>query len=170
MSLVKGINLSTGFDLNAKSPLDNRQVFETIAERDALPDINRYEGLFCYVKETQKNYQFINGTWKDFMATSSGGSSEGTTTDVPTKLSQLENDVGFISEIPSEVVTEDELGDYVKETDLSDYATKQYVDEATSTIDAYTLRGYHIWVGTQAEYNVIYPKNSTTIYMIKEDS
>ena len=77
MSLGKGINLSTGFDLNAKSPLDNRQVFETIAERDALPDINRYEGLFCYVKETQKNYQFINGTWKDFMATSSGGSSSG---------------------------------------------------------------------------------------------
>ena len=61
--LGKGIKLSTGFDLNSQSPLDNREVFETIEERDALPSINLYEGLTCYVKETKENYQYIDGNW-----------------------------------------------------------------------------------------------------------
>ena len=65
----KGIKLSTGFDLNSQSPLDNREVFETIEERDALPSINLYEGLTCYVKETKKNYQYVDGDW----TTKSGG-------------------------------------------------------------------------------------------------
>lgn len=65
MSLGKGIKLSTGFDLNAKSPLDNREWFKTIAERDSLPDINLYEGLMCFVDETKHNYQYINGEWVD---------------------------------------------------------------------------------------------------------
>ena len=59
----KGIPFSTGFDLNSQSPLDNREVFETIEERDALPSINLYEGLTCYVKETKENYQYIDGNW-----------------------------------------------------------------------------------------------------------
>lgn len=59
----KGIKLSTGFDLNSQSPLDNREVFETIEERDTLPSINLYEGLTCYVKETKENYQYIDGNW-----------------------------------------------------------------------------------------------------------
>lgn len=65
----KGIKLSTGFDLNSQSPLDNREVFETIEERDALPSINLYEGLTCYVKETKENYQYVDGDW----TTKSGG-------------------------------------------------------------------------------------------------
>lgn len=65
MSLGKGIKLSTGFDLNAKSPLDNREWFKTIAERDSLPNINLYEGLMCFVDETKHNYQYINGEWVD---------------------------------------------------------------------------------------------------------
>ena len=78
MSLGKGIKLSTGFDLNAKSPLDNREWFKTIAERDLLPDINLYEGLMCFVDETKHNYQYINGEWvdKDIGGGSNTGSSE----------------------------------------------------------------------------------------------
>lgn len=66
MSIGKGIKISTGFDLNSQSPLDNREVFETIEERDSLPSINLYEGLMCYVKETKKNYQYVDGTWSVF--------------------------------------------------------------------------------------------------------
>ena len=78
MSLGKGIKLSTGFDLNAKSPLDSREWFKTIAERDALPDINLYEGLRCFVEETKHNYQYIDGKWidKDIGGGSGTGSSE----------------------------------------------------------------------------------------------
>lgn len=82
MSLGKGIKLSTGFDLNSQSPLDNREVFETIRERDSLPRINLYEGLHCYVKETKKNYQYIDGSWVDF-AVSSDGIVGGTVSSLP---------------------------------------------------------------------------------------
>ena len=73
MSIGKGIQLSTGFDLNAKSPLDNREWFKTIRERDSLPDINLYNGLKCYVDETKKNYQYIDGAWLDRGNGDSGG-------------------------------------------------------------------------------------------------
>ena len=77
MSIGKGIQLSTGFDLNAKAPLDNREWFNTIKERDSLPDINLYNGLKCYVDETKKNYQYIDGVWLD---RGNGDSSGNTTT------------------------------------------------------------------------------------------
>lgn len=77
MSMGKGIQLSTGFDLNAKAPLDNRELFNSIKERDSLPDINLYDGLKCFVKETQKNYQYLNGAWSEWGNESSdGGSNE----------------------------------------------------------------------------------------------
>ena len=63
MSIGKGIKLSTGFDLNAKAPLDNRTVFETLNEMNSLPNINLYDGLTCFVKETKENYQYIDGKW-----------------------------------------------------------------------------------------------------------
>ena len=65
MSIGKGIPISTGFDLNSQSPLDNRTIFKTIAERDSLPSINLYEGLECFVQDTKVKYQYLNGQWKE---------------------------------------------------------------------------------------------------------
>ena len=59
----KGIPISTGFDLNSQSPLDNRTIFKTVAERDSLPSINLYEGLRCFIEDTKENYQYIDGVW-----------------------------------------------------------------------------------------------------------
>lgn len=59
----RGIKLSTGFDLNSQSPLDNRTIFETIEERDTLPNINLYEGLECFIKDTKQKCVYINGQW-----------------------------------------------------------------------------------------------------------
>lgn len=59
----KGIKLSTGFDLNSQSPLDNRTIFETIEERDSLPNINLYEGLECFIKNTKQKYVYTDGQW-----------------------------------------------------------------------------------------------------------
>ena len=59
----RGIKLSTGFDLNSQSPLDNRTIFETIEERDSLPNINLYEGLECFIKNTKQKYVYRDGQW-----------------------------------------------------------------------------------------------------------
>lgn len=42
--------------------------------------------------------------------------------DIPTKVSELENDAGYLSEIPSEYITENELA-------AKNYTSKTYVDE-----------------------------------------
>ena len=47
---------------------------------------------------------------------------------VPTKTSELTNDKGYITSIPSEYVTESELED-------KNYASKTYVDEAVANVD-----------------------------------
>ena len=88
---------------------------------------------------------------------------------VPTKTSQLTNDSNFISSIPEEYVTEQELNSkglatetFVtnkiaeaslsgEEVDLSGYATK---DELNSTIQDYTGGKKQIYL-TQAEYDIL---------------
>lgn len=53
---------------------------------------------------------------------------------VPTKLSQLTNDSGYIKSVPSEYVTETELTNkgYITSSALNGYATESYVDAAVA--------------------------------------
>lgn len=51
---------------------------------------------------------------------------------IPTKTSQLDNDAGFITSIPSEYVTESELDSKGYITDVSNFATHEEVQEAVS--------------------------------------
>lgn len=63
----KGIQLSAGFDLGAKAPLDSRAIVKTIEERDAHITGNRaYEGMLVYVEADKKTYQLVEGAWKEF--------------------------------------------------------------------------------------------------------
>lgn len=60
----KGIKVTSGFDLSAKGPLDNRTVVDTIAQRDANVSAGRaYEGLKVFVTATQKEYVYTNTGW-----------------------------------------------------------------------------------------------------------
>lgn len=81
---------------------------------------------------------------------------------IPTKTSQLTNDSGFLTSVPSEYVTESELN-------AKGYATTSQIPTSLPANggNANTVGGYTIWVGTQAQYNAIASKSSTTIYMIK---
>lgn len=56
----QGIPLTASFDLSGQKPLDARDVVETIAERDAMPAIQKYEGMRVFVVETKLTYQLIN--------------------------------------------------------------------------------------------------------------
>lgn len=66
-----GIPLSASFDLSGQKPLDARDVVENISERDAMPDMQKYEGMVVYCIETKLSYQLVKnneGTleWKTF--------------------------------------------------------------------------------------------------------
>ena len=58
--------------------------------------------------------------------------------ELPTKTSELENDSNYLSSIPDEYITENELnkkGFLTEHQDLSEYAKKEYVDEKIANID-----------------------------------
>ena len=55
----QGIPLTASFDLSGQKPLDARDVVETIAERDAMPAIQKYEGMRVFVVETKLTYQLL---------------------------------------------------------------------------------------------------------------
>ena len=160
MSYGNGIKLTTGFDVGAKSPLDNKSVVETIDERDAFVTDNlAYEGLEVYVKETKTKYRYNGTSWIDLDTQSGSGSGtgEGLTTeqaqqlttayehsqtphvsadDIPTNISDLTNDSGFITSIPEEYITETELenkGYLTSHQDISGLQTK--TDDSLTTTD-----------------------------------
>lgn len=58
---MAGIDLASNFSLNAQLPLDDRDIVNDIAIRDALPNIKRYEGLRCFVKSEGKYYVLRGG-------------------------------------------------------------------------------------------------------------
>lgn len=69
--LGKNITLGCGFDLQAKAPLDSRQIVPEYAGLQALIDGNAaYEGMIVYDEETKKTYQaqLVDGvlTFREF--------------------------------------------------------------------------------------------------------
>ena len=101
MSFGKGIPLSSGFDYGAKSPLDSRICVNTISERDEHVRLNRaYEGMLVYVVKEKKTYRYENKEWKVIP----------TVDDIPTNISDLNNDKEF--------VTKDEFDEVLKDIDI----------------------------------------------------
>lgn len=60
-----GIKLASGFVLQKESPLDARDVVESISERDELVAINAaYEGILVYVKQDKTTYRYNGTSWE----------------------------------------------------------------------------------------------------------
>lgn len=55
------IPITSNFTLNAQLPLDSRTVVADTTERDAIPDIRRYDGLTVYCTSNNKTYQLQGG-------------------------------------------------------------------------------------------------------------
>ena len=60
-----GIKLASGFVLQKESPLDARDVVDTITDRDELVTINAaYEGILVYVKQDKTTYRYNGTSWE----------------------------------------------------------------------------------------------------------
>jgi hypothetical protein len=64
----KGIPLTSGFNLNAKLPLDLRTVVNSVEERDAYVTNNvAYFGMEVFVVSEQKKYMYNGTEWKELL-------------------------------------------------------------------------------------------------------
>ena len=137
------------------------------------------------------------------------------TSDIPTNTSELYNDSGFLTSIPSEYVTETEMNEAIANVssggnvDLSGYATKDELntkantsDIPTNTSELYNDSGFltsipseyvtetemneaianvsilnqngntplRIWAGTQQEYDALLTYDTNTVYLVEGGS
>ena len=103
----KGIKLSSGFSLGAKSPLDTREVVEDISERDALITSNiAYEGMIVYVKTEKKHYKLVDLTtpkWEELGSGSGGDLSDYQKIDEDTLTTNDKTSPGAINELDAEI-------------------------------------------------------------------
>lgn len=60
----KGIAVASGFDLNAKTPLDARTVVSTKAVLDSMDDIKKYNGMEVFVENENRTYKLVNNAWQ----------------------------------------------------------------------------------------------------------
>lgn len=90
-----GIGVASGFKLQAKAPIDPRQVVDTIDDRDALITENgAYEGMQVYVKADKKTYllkDLAAGTWEELG--SGGVASELLTIEISVSITETTADV-----------------------------------------------------------------------------
>ena len=90
---MTGINVASGFKLQAKAPLDVREVVDTIADRDLLVTENgAYEGMKVYVKENKTTYELKGTTNSDWSAV--GGDVAADLGELQSSVEGLETDVG----------------------------------------------------------------------------
>lgn len=61
---TNGVQIVSGFELNAKQPLDTRQVVDRFSDLDRFDDVQKYAGMFVYVLEHDIQYRLSNkGEW-----------------------------------------------------------------------------------------------------------
>lgn len=135
MALLIGDN----FSYNGKKPNFERDSFETLAALKAVAEANIDNGHIAYCIETNKHYIFNDsnsvdastGKWRelesefsdkvnisdldDYLTKEEAQSTYqpvgdyATKSEIPTKVSELENDSNFLTSIPEEYVTDTEL-------------------------------------------------------------
>ena len=127
----KGIPLTSGFDLSAKSPLDSRLVANTLQERDDNVKFNRaYVGMRVYVISELKEYVYTGSAWKEILNEDSDlnidlsayATTEFVEESLTTKADFEHIHEQYLLEIPMEYVENMDFSQI--ETDLSKLATK----------------------------------------------
>lgn len=63
--MSENINTSTGFEIGAAKPVDERFIFQTLEERDRYNPNLLYQGLMCYVISEKRYYSYTGEhTWE----------------------------------------------------------------------------------------------------------
>lgn len=116
---------------------DNKEAIDKITVRDIDKWNNKSEFSGSYNDLTNKpmipsinglaTEEYVNNALSEYMPE----------VEIPTKVSQLENDSGYITEIPSEYITEQELEDkrYLTNEDIENLAKKEEIPVKVSELE-----------------------------------
>ena len=128
------------------------------AEYDALTEEERNSDTITYfitdaedISHEHENKEFLDGLSQEVLDNKVDKEDEGLNTEDKTI-------VGAINELQSGIQTIE-----------SDKADQSYVDEKLEVVDAITLNGYSLWVGTTEELEAITERNHNTLYFEIDD-
>ena len=122
---------------------DNKEAIDKITVRDIDKWNNKSEFSGSYNDLTNKpmipsinglaSEEYVDEAIENLQLPSNLATKE----DIPTKVSDLENDEGYITDIPSEYITEEELGSkgYLTQQHLVDYPTKHEIPTKVSQLE-----------------------------------
>ena len=121
-------------DYATKEELNSKANSEDIPTKVSQLENDKIYATESYVKTEISNAQ-LGGEDVDLSgyATKDELNNKADKSDIPTKVSQLENDSNYLTNIPNEYVTETELNDVLKNVRLEDYQSKE--DTTLSTND-----------------------------------
>ena len=158
----------TDTELNAKGYLTEHQDLSEYAKTSSIPtktsQLSNDSGYLTAVPSEYVTDSELND--KGYLTEHQDLSEYAKTSNIPTKTSQLTNDSGYLTSVPSEYVTDTELNakGLATETFVTNKIAEASLSGGSGTAD--TVDGFHIWYGTQASYDLINPKDSSTIYLI----
>lgn len=166
--------------------------FDFIKVVNSLPEEGLQNKIYLVPKtdiQTQDlfdEYVWVNNTWEwittkqvEVDLTNYATKEELASIEIPSKTSDLENNSGFITEVPSEYVTESELEQkgYLTEYTETDPTVPSWAKAETKP--SYTASEVGampsstvvtaFWSGTQAEYEALGSYSDTTLYLIVEE-
>ena len=130
--IIKAFHTNEGVDSDAGSGEENK--IDSISVNGSLVSIDENKNVDIIVPDAYDDTALVQRV-------SNIESNYAKTTEIPSKVSQLENDSNYLSSIPEEYVTETELeakGYLTEHQDLSDYATKDEIPTVPSKVSELT--------------------------------
>ena len=158
------LNIGDNFKYLGKKFLDARESFDTLEEMNACTDVPKGFITICY--EDNKRYEYDGSAWIEYVI---NGDSTGYAKieDIPTKISQLENDKKYTDEdFVTTKIAEAQLGG--GEVNLNKYATIQYVND-TIAIGVKNLSLYNEDGTTSTSKTIVEYLNEIIKYFISEN-
>ena len=130
--IIKAFHTNEGVDSDAGSGEENK--IDSISVNGSPVSIDENKNVDITVPDAYDDTALVQRV-------SNIESDYAKTTEIPSKVSQLENDSNYLSSIPEEYVTETELeakGYLTEHQDLSDYATKNEIPTVPSKVSELT--------------------------------
>ncbi len=158
------LNIGDNFKYLGEKFLDARESFDTLEEMNACTDVPKGFITICY--EDNKRYEYDGSAWIEYVI---NGDFTGYAKieDIPTKISQLENDKKYTDEdFVTTKIAEAQLSG--GEVNLNKYATIQYVND-TIAIGVKNLSLYNEDGTTSTSKTIVEYLNEIIKYFISEN-
>lgn len=159
-TLISAFTNDTGYITDPGVTMVNNQTGAVYVQENVQANWNSTSGLSAILNKPALKRVATTGDYNDLDNTPT----------IPTLTSELTNDSGFLTQHQdiSGKVDYSDLATVATSGDYTDLINTPTIPTVPSNLVTGTSQSYMIWTGTQAQYDAILTKDSSTLYFIKE--